>query len=80
MVVHPTSQDLPTGFSEEPVPDPRSSRGQALIGEWVDNGVVPVTEMIQHLGKPEKNLDHPASGSSYTHTIAHSSQRSRPHL
>ena len=54
VVVHPTSQDLPTGFSEEPVPDPRSSRGQALIGEWVDNGVVPVTEMIQHLGKPEK--------------------------
>ena len=46
VVVHPTSQDLPTGFSEEPVPD--------LIGEWVDNGTVPVTEMIQHLGKSEK--------------------------
>ena len=36
VVVHPTSQDSPTGFSES------------------NDGMAPVVEMVQHLGKPEK--------------------------
>ena len=52
-VVHPTSQQLATGFSEEPVLDPRSSRGRDPIGDWAENRIVPVKKLIRHLGKPE---------------------------